>query len=77
MGYNCITIYGDGGKARATRESILANVCHAITDSDGGKAGATRESITSNTRHTVRDGDGGKARATRVFATYCVPIRFV
>ena len=54
---------GDGGQARAAKESIIANTRHAVGDGDGGQARTTIESIITNTRHAVGDGDGGQARA--------------
>jgi hypothetical protein len=44
---------GDGGKARATRESPIANTRHAVGDGDGGKARAIIESPIANTRNTL------------------------
>ena len=68
---------GDGGQTAATLEATLFQTRDGVANGDGGQAAAIREAAFSQTRDGVAKGDGGQTAAFTVFATYCVPIRFV
>ena len=57
----------NGGEAGTTKESIVSDGCHAVSDCHGGEAGTTLESIPSDGCHAVSDCHGGEAGTTKVF----------
>ena len=72
-----VTCHSYALKAAATHEALISQTRDGVANGDGGQAAAIREAAFSQTRDGVAKGDGGQTAAFTVFATYCVPIRFV
>ena len=68
---------GDGGQTAATIEAGFSQSRDGAGNGDRGQTAATREAPFSQTCDGVGNGDGCQTAAFTVFATYCVPIRFV
>ena len=67
----------DGAQTAATLEAAISQTRDGAGNGDGAQTAATLEAAIAQTCDGVGNGDGGQTAAFTVFATYCVPIRFV